>query len=102
MDFLKEKKLYRIEITKSCPAINAISGKSYLPSSDSVKEGAFGSIPVGTRGWVIEKFNKKYFTPDEDQEGLDLYTPADQPNILIPYRKIEGAYKIIWGINMGK
>jgi len=44
---------------------------------------------------VIDKFGKKYFTPDEDQAGLDLFTPADQPNILIPYRKIEDSYKII-------
>ncbi len=96
MKIFEEKKLYRVEIIKSCPVINAISGKSYLPSSDSVKEGSFGFIPVGTKGWVIEKFGKKYFTPDEDQEGLDLFTPADQPNILIPYRKIEDSYKIIW------
>ena len=99
MKIFEEKKLYRVEIIKSCPVINAISGKSYLPSSDSVKEGSFGFIPAGTKGWVLEKFWKKIFYSDEDQEGLDLFTPADQPNILITYRKIEDSYKIIGETN---
>ncbi|PAB56220.1 hypothetical protein CCE28_21095 [Anaeromicrobium sediminis] len=67
-----------------------------MPSLESVeKNGNFGSIPIRTKGWVIKKFGKKYFRADENQDGIDLFTPANQPIALIPYRAIEGHYKKI-------
>ncbi|PJI10268.1 hypothetical protein CUB90_02045 [Clostridium sp. CT7] len=69
--------------------------KGYLPSFQSFENGSFGFIPSGTKGWVIKKYNRKYFLPDGGQNGLDLFVPADQNNVLIPFAKIEDAYKLI-------
>lgn len=96
MSFFETKKLYRIEITKRCYCYPVLGMCNVMPSFESVeKNGNYGSIPIGIKGWVVEKFSKKYFRPDEDQEGLDLFTPANQPIVLIPYNKIEGHYKIL-------
>ncbi|QEK13538.1 hypothetical protein FQB35_00405 [Crassaminicella thermophila] len=67
-----------------------------MPSFESVeKNGNYASIPNGIKGWVVEKFGRKYFRPDENQEGIDLFTPANQPIVLIPYNKVKGHYKRI-------
>jgi len=97
MSFFETKKLYRIEITERCYYYPPMCGTgTAMPSFESVnKNGNWGSIPNGIKGWVIEKFRKKYFRPDENQEGIDLFTPANQPIVLIPYDKIEGHYKKI-------
>lgn len=93
MNFFKEEKLYRVEIIKKCCALDAaqqtFGTNKYLPHAESFKKGDFGFIPVGTKGWVMKKFNKEYFLPDEDQEGLDLFISADQNNVLISYDKIK-------------
>ncbi|MEQ8156767.1 MAG: hypothetical protein ABRQ25_18135 [Clostridiaceae bacterium] len=94
MSFLEKKNLYRIEITERC-YIYPLGGNA-MPSFESVeKNGNFASIPVGMKGWVIERWGKKYFRPDENQEGIDLFSPANQPIVLIPYDKIQGRYKKI-------
>jgi hypothetical protein len=96
MSFLERKNLYRIELTEVCYYPPIIRFSVPMPSFESVKKnGNWGSIPSGTKGWVIEKYGKKYFRPDENQEGIDLFTPADQPIVLIPYGKISGHYKKI-------
>lgn len=92
MSFFKEKRLYRVEVVKKCCIMNTrqnIFSKGYLPSSESFKKGNFGFIPVGTKGWVMEKFGKQYFLPDENQEGLDLFMHSDQNNVLIYYSNIK-------------
>jgi len=96
MTFFKTKNLYRIEITERCYCTLIGATCNAMPSFESVeKNGNFGSIPNGIIGWVVEKFGKKYFRPDENQEGIDLFTPANQPIVLIPYNKISGHYKEI-------
>ncbi len=52
-----------------------------------------GVIPEGIKGWVIKKWNKLYFFPDENQEGLEFFIPSEQSHILIPFKKIENYYK---------
>lgn len=96
MSFLEKKNLYRIEITDRCYYAALSRFGIPMPTFESVeKNGNWGSIPPGTRGWVIEKYGRKYFRPDENQEGIDLFTPANQPIVLIPYDKISGHYKKI-------
>jgi len=97
MNFFKTKKLYRVIIIKQCPVISFLSATTirYLPTPEVARKASIGFIPVGTKGWVLEKYNKKYFMPDENQEDIELYTPAAQPISLIPYKKIEGYYQII-------
>ncbi|MFC3882360.1 hypothetical protein ACFOU2_01975 [Bacillus songklensis] len=96
MSFLQQEQLYRVEITEPCNVLG-ITGTTagYLPSPESFKKGHFGTLPIGTKGWIVKKFGQKYFSPDKDQEGLDLFTLAEQPFVLIPYEKVEGHYKII-------
>jgi len=62
-----------------------------MPSFESVeKNGNCDSIRSEIKGWVVEKFfGGQYFRPDENQEGIDLFTPANQPIVLIPYNKIK-------------
>jgi hypothetical protein len=55
----------------------------------------WGTIPAGTKGWVVKKWGKKYFSADENQPEIKLFTPTDQPYVLIPYSKIKDAYKKI-------
>jgi len=96
MSFFKTKNLYRIELTERCYCTLIGATANAMPSFESVeKNGNYGSIPNGIKGCVVEKFGRKYFRPDENQEGIDLFTPADQPIILIPYNKISGHYKKI-------
>lgn len=98
MSFFKKKNLYRVEITELCyVSAFLLGGKGgAMPSFDSVeKKGNYGAIPIGFKGWVVEKYGKKYFRPDENQEGIDLFTPANQPIVLIPYKVVEGKYKRI-------
>ncbi|MCP8617815.1 hypothetical protein [Salirhabdus salicampi] len=95
------KKLYRIRTTKRTKVLNvffmimygyfSIHRRDYrnIPGK---KLKHFGWMPKGTEGWVVEKWGKKYFSPDIDQEGLDQYTPVNQPHILISIRKLKGQY----------
>lgn len=93
MSFFKEERIYRVEVIEMCQAINFMqslfSEDRYLPSQESFKKGSFGYISVGTKGWVVRKFGKLYFTPDKNQEGLDLFLPAGQTDVLISYNKIK-------------
>lgn len=94
MTFFNDKKLYRVEIVKSCPVIKnffniMFNSEAYLPSPDSFKQGTFGFIPVGIKGWVIKKWGKLWFSPDEKQEGLDLFLPSGQDCVLISYNKVK-------------
>lgn len=93
MAFFKEQKLYRIEIIKSCPLargfFDIVFSRRYMPSMDSLKIGNIGSIPVGIKGWVIKKFGRLWFYPDDKQAGMDLFMTAGCDRFLIPYYKIE-------------
>ncbi|MBW9149064.1 hypothetical protein K2F40_08840 [Clostridium sp. CM028] len=96
MSPLETKNLYRIEITERCYCTLIGATGNAMPSFESVeKNGNYGSIPIGVKGWVVEKFGMKYFRPDENQGGIDLFTPSNQPIVLIPYYKISGHYKRI-------
>lgn len=59
MAFFKEQELYKVEIIKSCPLARSffdiVLARHYMPSMDSLEIGNIGSIPVGTKGWVIKK-----------------------------------------------
>ncbi|MFD3158311.1 hypothetical protein ACFIJ5_15915 [Haloimpatiens sp. FM7330] len=98
MSFFTRNDLYRVEINEVCyvPATMLGGRAGTYPTLESIeKKGNYGSIPVGTKGWIVEKFGKKYFRPDEDQEGIDLFTPANQPIVLVPYKVVDGHYKKI-------
>lgn len=91
----KNENLYRIETTERCYC-SLSSLVRPMPSFDSVeKNGSFASIPAGTKGWIVEKFGSKYFRPDKNQEGLDLYTVDTDKPTLITYKSVEGHYRII-------
>lgn len=92
-----ENKLCRVKITERCYCPVLASGVAVaMPTIDSVKKnGNVGTIPPGTKGYIVKKFGGKYFRPDEDQDGIDLFTPANQPIVLIPYRIINGKYEVI-------
>jgi hypothetical protein len=76
-------------------AVQCMFSNGYLPFKEAFKKGNFGFIPTGTKGWVVTKHNKKYFLPDENQAGLDLFMPSDQNSILIALDKIKDAYKVL-------
>lgn len=96
--FEKGQRLYRIEITED---INYFEGKSIRIIISSIfspvtftRLGKFEpQIKKGIKGDVITKWGKKYFSPDVNQKGIELFTPDDQPYVLIPYNKIENHYK---------
>jgi hypothetical protein len=101
MNFFKEEKLYRVEIIKICPLPsfkNVLFNRSYygiIPSADTSKQGNFGCIPIGTKGWIIKKWGKEYFSPDKGQKGLELFTNSEENGIsLIPHRKVKAFYQI--------
>ncbi|GAB1774138.1 hypothetical protein [Priestia megaterium] len=92
-----EKKLYRVEITKDCRSYESHSllrlRNSNILDTDAFKSKKYGIIPRGIRGWVVKKWGKLYFSPDIDQEGLEYFTPPEQPHILVSLKKIENHYK---------
>ena len=97
MNFFKEQKLYRVEIIKSCPLFRNFFDmlflpKTYIPSPDSLKLGGVCNIPIGIKGWVIKKWGKLWFYPDDKQDGMDLFIPADCDRFLIPYDKIKNYF----------
>lgn len=96
---LKEKKLYKIEFIKSCRIYESNSLMRFRNSSmldiNNLKSDQYGIIPKGVKGWVLKKWGKLYFSPDEYQEGLEFFTPSEQPHILISLTKIENHYKKI-------
>lgn len=91
--FGKEEKLYRVEIKEDVVYFNKNSGLA-IRFTAPMGERKDGIIKKGIKGTVIKKWDKKYFSPDVDQEGIELFTPADQPYILVPYKVIENHYEI--------
>lgn len=92
MSFFIGEKLYRVEVIRECPIMDVVQnifGRSYFPSINSLGKGKFGFIPVGIKGWVMEKYGKQYFLVDENQDGLDLFMPFLQEDTLIPYNKVK-------------
>lgn len=95
MLFLEEK-LYRVEFIKPCRIYASHSLLSFRNSSildvNNLGSKQHGVIPGGIKGWVIKKWNKLYFSPDENQEGLEFFTSPEQPHILISLKKIEDQF----------
>jgi hypothetical protein len=104
----KEEKLYRIEIIEDVVYFdeNSVLGlllasKFSNPLEFTKQNGVLrykpkeGIIKKGIKGEVIKKWGIKFFSPDVDQEGIELFTPSEQPYILVPYKKVENHYKII-------
>jgi hypothetical protein len=91
------KNLYRIEITKPCDVIGILStlfgGYNPFIETDKDVTKKWGTIPAGIQGWVVKKWGRMYFSADENQPGIELFTPTDQPCVLIPYDKIKESYK---------
>ena len=96
---LKEKKLYKIEFIKPCRIYESNSLMRFRNSSildiNNLKSYQYGIIPKGFKGWVLKKWGKLYFSPDDYQQGLEFFTPSEQPHILISLTKIENQYKKI-------
>lgn len=96
MTLLNHKKLYPIRFIKSCPVFDTLSyANKFLPNPDSFDRGSFGSIPVGTTGYIVSWLSKEFFVPDENQPGLDLFISPENPNVLISHKKIKGYYEKI-------
>jgi hypothetical protein len=96
---VKTVNLYRIEITEPCDVTGILSNLfggfyPFIENDMNVKKN-WGSIPAGVQGWIVKKWGRKYFSPDENQPGIELFTPTDQPYVLIPYEKIKNSYKKI-------
>ncbi|MED4072164.1 hypothetical protein [Priestia endophytica] len=88
-----EEKLYRVEFIKPCRIYESHSLSRFRNSNildvNNVSSKKYGVIPEGIKGWGIKKWSKLYFSPDENQEGLEFFTPSEQPHILISLKKIE-------------
>lgn len=100
MIFFKQVKLYRVKITESCDNKNILQNIltfNYTPNYSGIGYRKFSNIiPVGITGWIIQWMGKKYFTPDDNQEGLkDFLNRIQTSDILIPYKRVEGHYCII-------
>jgi hypothetical protein len=54
-----------------------------------------GIIKKGIRGKIIKKFGLKWFAPYPEQENIELFTPSENPLILIPYKVIKDNYNIV-------
>ena len=92
--FFREEKLYRIEMIEDTLYFDEkslLATRFFSPLEQQHK----AIIKKGITGEVIKKWGRKYFSPDVDQEGIELFTPTDQPYILIPYKVIENHYKIV-------
>jgi hypothetical protein len=48
-----------------------------------------GIIMKGIKGEVIKKWGMRFFSPDIDQEGIELFTPPEQPYIPVQNGKIK-------------
>ncbi|OFW79269.1 MAG: hypothetical protein A2201_07280 [Alicyclobacillus sp. RIFOXYA1_FULL_53_8] len=99
--FARSENLYRIEIVEQCPANTfwrsvLLGGGFGRPrGKDSFKRGSLGFFPVGLTGWVVSRNDRKYFEPDADQDGLDLFMDPNQPYTYFPYSLVAGHYKVI-------
>lgn len=102
MKFLSEKKLYKVEITDKCD----VKGLNYflkilmavfITDGTAVICPPNMDIPIGTTGWIINKWGGKYFLP---QNSLKTNNPLldEQSSILIPYKNIKNHYKILSNI----
>lgn len=90
----KERKLYRVKISED---IMYYSEMSFFALRNKVPFGMprKGIIKKGITGVIINKWGNKYFSPDVNQPGIEEFTPAGQPYILIPYNKVENRYKVM-------
>lgn len=102
MNFLREKKLYKVEITDKCD----VKGLNYflkilvavfITGGTAVICPPIMDIPIGTTGWIINKWVGKYYLP---QNNLKAQNPLldEQSSILISYRNIKDHYKIFGNI----
>ncbi|NRY59191.1 hypothetical protein [Clostridium beijerinckii] len=97
MTFLKQVKLYRVKITEPCDNKNILQktlNLNYTLNNSGIGYREFNNIiPAGIKGWIIQWMGKKYFAPDDNQEGLkDFLNRVQTADILIPYKRIEGHY----------
>jgi len=98
MIFFKQAKLYRIEIITSCDNKNIYEKKlnfNYTPMYFGGYRKFNNIIPVGITGWIIQWFGKKYFVVDDNQPSLEEFQTIKEDSVLIPYKRIEGNYKVI-------
>ena len=100
MLFFRQVKLYKVKITELCDNKNILQKTlifNYTPNDSGIGYRNFSNIiPVGITGWIIQWMGKKYFAPDENQEGLkDFLNRVQTTDILIPYKRVEGHYCII-------
>ena len=91
----KEEKLYRIQVSKPCRVIGILDNLfgGFYPFLDDIKEENWGMIPAGCEGWLIKKWGRTSFLPDENQNGIQQFTHTNQPFVLIPFHKIKDSYK---------
>ncbi|WP_282172132.1 hypothetical protein [Cytobacillus firmus] len=91
----KEEKLYRIQISKPCRVIGILDNVfgGFYPFLDDIKEENWEMISTGCEGWLIKKWGRTYFLPDENQSGIQQFTHTNQPFVLIPFHKIKDSYK---------
>jgi hypothetical protein len=106
--FGKEKKLYRVEIIEDVQYFSektlwgwALANNFRNPFEFIKQNGVWrykpkeGIIKKGIKGYVVIQWGMKWFSPDEEQENIELFTPCDNPLILVPFKKIENKYIII-------
>lgn len=104
----KEEKLYRIEIVEDISYFDEKKAsywflyEHFRNPLEFTKENGIprikkmeGIIQKGIKGYVIRQWGKKFFSPDVEQEGIERFTPVDNPYILVPFQKIQGHYRIL-------
>ncbi|UFU00310.1 hypothetical protein KO561_04990 [Radiobacillus kanasensis] len=92
----RAEKLYRVEIVEDIPYKKIRNPLEFTKQNGiwRYKEQE-GVIKIGIKGDVIKQWRRKWFSPDEDQENIELFTPMDNPLILVPYHKIKYKYKVL-------
>lgn len=103
MSILNPKKLFKIKTTEKIQynpgGIFKIPNFNFSKNSSGIGYHSFNYIPQGITGWVIDWLGKEWFSPDDNQEGLEHFIPRrssiDSLNVLIPLNKLDDHCSII-------
>lgn len=103
MSIFTQKNLFKIKTTEKIQYSNnrifKIPNFDFSRNSSGIGYHSFNYIPEGITGWVVDWLGREWFSPDDNQEGLEHFIPRrssiDSLNVLIPIEKLNGHYSII-------
>ncbi|MDF2880498.1 MAG: hypothetical protein K0R54_1055 [Clostridiaceae bacterium] len=103
MSIFTQKKLFKIKTTEKIQyfptGISKILHFNFSKNNTGIGYHSFNYIPQGITGWTVNWLGREWFSPDDNQEGLEHFIPrkssVDSLNVLIPINKLNGHYSII-------